>query len=102
MKASSLKKIADAVPSFRKRNAMKYAETVNLDKFYIALEAAAANGKYSATLYTIQLIEDGYFTPNDDFDQKHFLLLFANKLESAIEGLNTQVIDGGINISWGA
>ena len=100
MTAKELNKLASGVPSSKKRQAMKYVETLNLDRFYNDLKATASKGHTSTDVFVIGLIQNEYFKADKDFDQEYFLKLFANKLESSIEGLKTSINGEILSLDW--
>lgn len=100
MTAKELNKLAAGVPSSRKRQSMKYVETLNLDRFYNDLKTTANKGYFSVDVFVLGLIQNEYFKPDKEFDQEYFLKLFANKLESSIEGLKTTINNDILTLDW--
>ena len=104
MTAQELKELSASAESLKKRTAMKYAESLKMEKFYNLLKTAASLGKTHVSVAPHELGEDGYDVAKigrDEFDMQHFLILTANKIESEIQGIQATPDANEIYISWG-
>ena len=103
MTAQELRDLSTAAPSLKKRTSMKYAESLNVEKFYKLLKEGASLGKDHVFINPYELGEDIYDVMKlgkDEFDRDHLLILLANKIESEIEGIKASPDGGSLLVDW--